>query len=52
MLLYLVFWIKLDDYLQKLAALGIRYEQKAEENFNYQNGYVTRTSKEPAIQLM
>lgn len=39
--------LKLDDYLQKLAALGIRYEQKAEENFNYQNGYVTRTSKEP-----
>ena len=39
--------LKIDDYLQKLAALGIRYEQKPEENYNYQNGYVTRTSKEP-----
>lgn len=39
--------LKIDDYLQKLAALGIRYEQESEENYSYQNGYVTRTSKEP-----
>lgn len=39
--------LKIDDYLQKLDALGIRYEQKSEENYSYQNGYVTRTSKEP-----
>lgn len=39
--------LKLDDYLQKLDASGIRYEQKPEENHKYENGYVTGTSKEP-----
>ncbi len=39
--------LKLDEYLQKLDASGIRYEQKVEENYDYTNGYVTGTSKEP-----
>lgn len=38
---------KRDDYLQKLQNLGIKYEPVAEQNYDYQNGYVTRTDKEP-----